>query len=120
MPKTSDMYPSKYLKQEDVGTGKLLTITAIDKVNVGLDGEPEQWKWAMYFAEMEKPLILNVTNIERAETACGSNDTDDWKGKQIVLYTDPDIMFGGKKTGGIRVRTPKNQQPPEEKDDLPF
>ncbi len=28
----------------------------------------------------------------------------DWIGKKITLYPDPDVRFGSKKTGGVRVR----------------
>jgi len=29
---------------------------------------------------------------------------ENWVGKKITLYVDPDVMFGKKRTGGIRVR----------------
>jgi hypothetical protein len=35
----------------------------------------------------------------------GTDETDEWVGKQCTLYTDPTIMFAGKKTGGLRVKT---------------
>ena len=30
-------------------------------------------------------------------------DTDDWAGQSVTLYRDPEVMFGGKKAGGIRI-----------------
>jgi hypothetical protein len=36
-----------------------------------------------------------------------SEDTDDWTGKKIVLYNDPNVSYAGKIIGGIRVRAPK-------------
>ena len=116
MPKTSEMTPSKYLKQEDVGKGILVTIKDVSKENIGKEDEPE-FKWVCSFEEVQKPLVLNKTNINRLEAACKSDNTDDWTGKQVVLFTDPSVEFGGKLVGGIRVRAPKGQAPD---DDLPF
>ena len=31
-------------------------------------------------------------------------DTDDWAGQSVTLYRDPEVMYGGKKAGGIRIQ----------------
>ena len=126
--KTSQMTSSKYLKQDDIGEGKLVTIKGFKKENVAQEGEPPELKWIMGFVELDKPLVLNSTNIQLAERACGSDETDDWIGKSIVLYVDPNVSFGGKIVGGIRIRKPKSpgakpqrQTPPDDFDDsIPF
>ena len=110
--KTSQMTSSKYLKQDDIGEGKLVTIKGLRKANVAPDDEPVENKWTMLFEELEKPLVLNATNIQLTERACGSDDTDDWIGKQIVLYVDPNVSYGGKIVGGIRVRARKGSSKP--------
>lgn len=104
MPKTHEMIESKYLKKEDVGRGVLATVRSFAQANVGLEGQPEKLRWCMYFSELDKPLILNSTNIQLCELAFGSDDTDDWIGKKIVLYNDPNVSMQGKLVGGIRVR----------------
>ncbi len=112
MPKTSEMRESKFLKKEDVGRGALVTIASCVKKNTAMEGaEPEQ-KWCLTFHELDKPLVLNVTNTMGIEHILGSDDTDHWIGKRIVLYTDPNIMYAGKIVGGIRVRAPKATAPP--------
>lgn len=126
MPKISEMRESKFLKKEDVGKGVLATITGCDQQNVAMQGADPEMKWALHFRELEKPLVLNSTNIQLCAQACGSEDTDDWKGKQIVLYTDPNVSYAGKLIGGIRIRKPKPgavPPPPPEPvadDDIPF
>tara|TARA_R110000868_G_scaffold407530_1_gene689079 strand:- start:328 stop:714 length:387 start_codon:yes stop_codon:yes gene_type:complete len=105
--KTSQMTSSKYLKQDDVGDGKLVTIKGFKRENVAPEGEDQEMKYLMLFNELDKPLVLNATNIQLAERACGSDDTDDWIGKSLVLFVDPNVSFGGKIVGGIRVRAPK-------------
>jgi len=107
MPKTSEMRESKFLKQGDVGQGALLTITGCEPHNVAKEGAEPEMKWCLTFAESEKPLVLNSTNIQLCERIFGSDDTDNWVGKKVVLYTDPNISFQGKVVGGIRVRAPK-------------
>ena len=107
--KISDMRESKFLKQSDVGGGMLLTIQALTRHNVAKDGADPEEKWCLEFTEAEKPLVLNQTNIALLATICGSDDTDDWPGHKVVLYTDPTISFGGKIVGGIRMRAPKPQ-----------
>jgi len=102
--KTHEMKESKFLKKEDVADGALLTITLIDQRNVAMPGADPEMKWCMSFAELEKPMVLNQTNIQLAERALGSDDTDDWVGRKIVAYTDHNVSYGGKIIGGIRLR----------------
>ena len=124
--KTSQMTSSKYLKQDDVGDGKLVTIKGFKRENVAQEGEPPEYKYIMGFEELEKPLVLNSTNIQLAERAMGSDETDEWIGKKLVLYVDPNVSYGGKIVGGIRVRAPKSSKAApkpvvdELADDIPF
>ena len=127
MPKVSDMKESKFLKQSDVGKGLLATITGCVQENVAMIGEAPELKWCLTFREC-KPLVLNSTNAQLCAHFLGSDDTDHWIGKHIVMYTDPTVSFGGKIVGGIRVRAPKpgaalpadpEPEPPFD-DDVPF
>ena len=111
MPKTSEMRESKFLKQTDVGAGMLFTVESIEQHNVAKDGADPELKWCMTFAEADKPLVLNSTNIQLCQNIFGSDDTDDWVGKKVVLYSDPTVSFQGKLVGGIRVRAPKVAKP---------
>lgn len=97
------MTESKYLKQSDVPEEKLVTVKKLTKVNVARDDETPEYRWTVQFEELPKPMVLNVTNIKRMGKALG-DDTDDWTGKQIVVYVDPDIEYAGQIVGGLRVR----------------
>ncbi len=131
MPKVSQMKNSKFLKRADVGEeGTLVTIVNVHEVDVAMEGREPDMKWAMTFREFEKPMILNSTNAQLCEKFLGSDDTDDWAGKKVVLYDDPTVAFGGELVGGIRVRrapsgkpvptrTPQRQSPPSD-DDVPW
>jgi hypothetical protein len=107
MPRVNEMIESKYLKKEDVGDGKLMTISGFEKQNVAPQGEPAENKWTVYFDETSKPLVLNTTNLNLLSMICGSDNTDDWVGKKVVLFNDPSVSYGGKLIGGIRVRAAK-------------
>ena len=126
MPKISEMRESKFLKKEDVGRGTLATIAGCKQYNVAMEGAAPEHKWCLTFQELEKPLVLNSTNIQLCAQICGSEDTDHWIGKRIVLYTDPNVSYAGKLVGGIRVRAPKaNAAAPEpvvelDESDMPF
>lgn len=106
-PKISEMKESKFLKQTDVGKAVLWTVHGVEKVNVAKEGAEPEHKWAMSFQESDKPLVLNWTNIQLCERIFASDDTDQWAGKKVVLYVDPNVSYGGKVVGGIRVRAPK-------------
>jgi len=112
MPKISEMRESKFLKKEDVGRGALGTIERCSQMNVAMEGAGQELKWCLSFTDIDKPLVLNGTNIQLCAQICGSEDTDHWIGKRIVLYTDPTVMYAGKMVGGIRVRAPKASAPP--------
>ena len=130
-----EMKESKFLKKEDVGQGRLFTIVKIERKNVAMDDQPEELKWVTYFREVEKGFVTNWTNLQLIAKAMGSDEVETWTGKQIVLYDDPNVSFGGKLTGGIRCRAPKQnsqsgnvpspngndeRNPPPFSDDIPF
>ena len=101
--KINEMIPSKYLKQEDVDGEVVVTFTALKKTNVARDDETPDMKWVVKFAEFDKPMVLNPTNIKRCFKALGDN-SDDWIDGKMILYVDESVEFGGKITGGLRLK----------------
>jgi len=130
--KINEMIESKYLKQSDVDIEATVTVFGVKKANVARDNDEPEYKWLIKFEEFNKPMVLNSTNIKRLARICG-DDTEEWKGKQVTLYVDPDIEFAGNVVGGLRVRplkqSPATTQVPGKKnggkfdemaDDIPF
>jgi len=111
----SELKKSKFLTKGDVTPPILVTIRGVEPVNVAAEGAPEDLKYCVQFDEVEKPLVLNSTNGQIIAGITGSEDSDGWFGKQIVLYFDPNVSFGGKLTGGIRCRAPRTQAAPATK-----
>jgi len=107
MAKVSDMLNSKFIKKDDVGTaGKVFTIRGCKRENVAKESEPPEHKWVLRFDGTDRGMVLNNTNILKLQDHYG-DDSDAWVGKRVLAYNDPEIMMGGKKTGGIRLRFPK-------------
>ena len=110
--KIGQMIESKFVKKEDLDRPRIATISGIKQDNVGTEDAPEM-KWCLVFAEADiKPLVLNKINMQLTALACGSEETDDWTGIQIVLWADPTVSFGGKLVGGVRVRPHTAQAQP--------
>jgi hypothetical protein len=129
VPKVSDMIVSKYLKKEDFDEDQVCTIKDCKLEEISQQGET---KWILYFREHQKGLVLNTTTIRVLEQAFGDN-SDDWNGKRVKVYVDPNVSFQGRVVGGLRLRPPpkgaataaaKPAAPPppadEFADDIPF
>ena len=54
--------------------------------------------------EGEKELSLNATNRNILGAAFGKQ-ANAWVGKEIGIYFDPTVTFGGKATGGVKVKS---------------
>ena len=107
-----DLKNSKFLKKEDVGNGKLVTISLITKENVAMEGKPPDYKYAAHFEETNKPLVLNSTNGQMIARIAGSESDieNTWRGTKIILYNDPNVSYQGELKGGIRVRPPTDEE----------
>ena len=68
------------------------------------DSGKTEKKLVMHFVGKDKALILNRTNCESLEAIVGTDDYAAWVGHAVVLFTDPSVMFGGKRVGGLRSR----------------
>lgn len=95
---------SKYLTKDDAGEdGIVLTIKSFRMESLkGDDGEED--KMVMHFMEDVKPMVLNRTNAQLIGVVTGAKNVGEARGKQIVVYNDPTIAFGGKITGGLRLK----------------
>ena len=111
MPRTSEMIESKFLKQDDVGRGRLVRVKACEQYDVSMQDKDTEMKWCLLFQELDKPLVLNTTNILIMEEIVGSDNTDDWIGAVVVLYADPTVMYKGERRGGLRIRERRDTQP---------
>lgn len=115
--KMKEMFPSEYLKGDDIKGRKVRAVIEGGKLEEMGDGS---FKPVLRFRNSKKGLVLNKTNGDTIAEVYG-DDSDAWIGQTIVLYFDPKVSYAGKRTGGIRVeipedgRTRKREEPePEE------
>ena len=113
----------KYLKREELTEdGTLHKVIAVEQQPVSNPDGSSDEKWVLMLSGL-KPMILNATNIRIAVSAFGTAETDDWTGKTIIAYDDPEIEFGGKIVGGVRLRAvPKKRAAKKgaDLDEVPF
>ena len=105
----SQAFPSKYLGKDDLDSPILAIIKDVDSAMIKGD-IGDECKTVMYFKDPNvKAWIINATNWMTIEDEYGE-DSDDWIGKTIELYKDPNVMYGTKRVGGVRVRLPITAQ----------
>lgn len=105
--KLSELFPRKYVSGDDLaGKAWPLTITRVaeEEMRVRAGAAPEK-KHVVYFEQTEKGVILSRTLAYQIAEAVGSDDTNDWPGKKIVVYPES-VMVAGVHRVGIRARTP--------------
>jgi len=113
----ADDFLGKFLKKEDITKPQLVTIQNIYSEELPILGGQEanktQPRMIIKFYELTKPMVMNQTNITTLKEYFKTSDSTRWTGK-LVIFVDPNIIFGAKRVGGLRLRAPKNQAPPTE------
>jgi len=115
----NDFRNSTYLTQTDINSlSPQQRQVIVDHVEAKKVGDEKYLKLVTYFASLGKGLVTNITNGEVLAEISGSTDTDDWHGTHVEIYVDPNIGFGGKRTGGIRLRPTPTKEPQSVEEDF--
>ena len=102
--KLNEMFPSNFLKAQDVtdaGGEMVCKIASVEMKQFDNDDGGKENKPALTFAD-EKQLILNKTNANTIAALLG-DDTADWIGKEITLIQQ-EVTFKDKLVPAIRVK----------------
>ena len=100
--KIGEAFPSKYLKAADLqGKRVNVTIANVALENIGDD----EGKAVVYFQGKDKGMVLNKTNANMIVEIAGTEETNDWRGVTIALFTAR-VDFQGKRVDAIRVDLP--------------
>lgn len=108
--RSADVYPSKYLKAEEIDSDLMVTIKRIVLEELESKDGRKQEKPIAYFNELEKGLVLNKTNWSLIAKQHG-DESDDWTGKQITLFV-MDVEAFGEMVEAIRVKPQRRQAAP--------
>lgn len=104
--KTSDAFPSNYLKAADLSDRQwTMTIDNYQLEELQSNDGRKQKKPVLYFRRSKKGLVLNVTNSRTIEAAYG-DEMDAWIGKDIILFSRI-VEARGEEVLAIRVRIPQ-------------
>jgi hypothetical protein len=103
--RSADVYPSKYLKAEELEGDLTVTIKEVVMEELESKDKGKQNKPVVYFKEMDKGLVVNKTNWSMIAKQHG-DESDDWTGKQIVLHA-MDVEAFGEMVLSIRVIQPR-------------
>jgi hypothetical protein len=105
MGTVADFYPSNYLSAADLkGAERIVTIDRVETNTFENDGI-KKTKPVIHFKDNGiKPIVCNKTNFLMIAAICG-DDSKDWSGKQICLFSDL-VSFKGKVSEAIRAKRP--------------
>jgi len=105
-PTINDMFPGRFLRGSDLKSPATVVIRRVVQERMYSRAErAEADKWVVYFEGARKGLVLNRTNAEKIAEIVGSRDSDDWIGRQVVLYP-VEIEVAGARRPAVRVRAP--------------
>lgn len=115
----SQVFESATLKAADLQGNE----PTVKIANVEMKKFDDGNKLVITFEGKKKALVCNKTNANRIAHAYGT-DTDDWIGKEIVLFVDQ-VDFKGELVDAIRIRTKKPPAPQPRNDggmddEIPF
>lgn len=100
----NEMSSSNFLKGKDIGEGKQLKVM-INRVELNeqeRDGKKSK-QFVLGFNGSDKVLGLNVGNTEIVIANLGG-ETDNWVGKELILYVEKTQTPDGQPALGVRVR----------------
>jgi hypothetical protein len=95
---------AQFLKKEDISDPVDTELLLVKEEKVTTPGKGTRTRLVAYFDGLSKGLVLNTANCETLAEKTGTDDPNEWKDVSVQLYVDPDVKYGGKKTGGIRIR----------------
>lgn len=108
---------SDFIKADDVKDAPLkVTIENVEPVELG--GKTK----LQIIVKGGKKITLNTANTSALIGAFG-DDCDAWIGKSAVAFFDPNIMYGTKRVGGLRLKVGAQKPAPVvggDDDDLGF
>jgi len=103
MVKISQVFPSKYVKAEDLqGKTVTLTIKAVTMEEMTTHDNKTAVKPVVWFEKATKGFVMNLTNALIIKNLYG-DETDNWPGQRIAIYPTRVKAFG-KMQDCIRVR----------------
>jgi hypothetical protein len=97
-------YGSKFLSAADLGDNKVKTkILRVRKEEMRTDDGKKRNKFVLFLDAFDKAMVLNATNKDALVDKLGRPPAN-WIGATLGIFVDPNVMFQGKRTKGLRLR----------------
>lgn len=103
-------FPSDYLKAAHIPDGRRIIVTI---ENVQIQKIQKDTRPVVYFQGKDKGLVLNKTNANKITEIAGTDETDNWRGVQIALFSTM-VDYQGKPVAAIRVDYPNGLSRPSQ------
>lgn len=96
MKVTAEARSDQWNAEDFIGSDRVFTV---EKVTEGKATQP----FDIYLAG-ESKVWRPPKTVRALLIAAWGDESDVWTGRQVQLYYDPEVVYGGKKVGGVRVR----------------
>jgi hypothetical protein len=105
MPDYESLYPGRFLKKELLPAPKVVRITAVNTTELENDKNETEVKVTVKYkaADGDGEMVFCKTNAALTAIALNERDYSKWPTHLITLHNNPNVSFGGKKVGGVRV-----------------
>ncbi len=90
-------------KSDQINADDLINTTKIIRITGVKRGASKDQPISIEYDNMQGRPFKPCKSMRRLLIAAYGEDGREWVGKSIKLYTDPNVIFGGVKVGGIRI-----------------
>jgi hypothetical protein len=116
--KRNDAFPTRHFTGSDIDEPKTVTIEIVKNETFKNKKGEEETKPCVYFKRERKFLILNRGNWDKICDITHEDDTANWPGHVIELFSRMEDVFGEMKNC-VRVRAPAQRALPTKKPSPP-
>lgn len=107
MPETdnfNDLLPGKFYGTDDVRNGPVQAVIAGYETGSLKNGDDVEKAGFLLFEGTDRRLIVKPHTVEALKDMFPTKSAS--IGQTVEMFLDPDVKFGGKKVGGLRLRKP--------------
>ncbi|MBN2548826.1 MAG: hypothetical protein JXB15_06700 [Anaerolineales bacterium] len=101
--KVKDMFPSKFVKGDDLKGPTVVTIARVVAEEMYKPGVGQVTGYVLYTQEGKKGIVLSRVLAGQIAQALKTEETEEWSGKRITLYPHP-LTVAGVPRVAIRAR----------------
>lgn len=96
-------YVSAYVKAKDIAKPQTVTVTSVEEREFTNDGKTKT-SLVVFFKELEQGVVACKEALIQLTEIFETEETDDWTGKKVTLFADPNVKYAGKRVGGLRFK----------------